>query len=47
MKRVKQLLFKSWELAKDFYLRMKSRIGSLKLLSVRVTMGKYRMIVTY
>lgn len=47
MKRVKQLLFHSWELAKDFYLRMKSRINTLKLLSVRVTMGKYRMIVAY
>jgi len=48
MKRVKQLLFKTWELAKDFYLRMSQRIGSLRILYIyRIRANQCMMIFEY
>jgi hypothetical protein len=48
MKRVKQLLFKSWELAQQFYLRMSQRINTLRILYVyRIRANQCMLIVTY
>ena len=48
MKRVKQLLFKSWELAKDFYLRMSLRINTLRILYIyRIRANQCMIIFEY
>ena len=48
MKRVKQLLFQSWELAQQFYLRMKQRINTLRILYVyRIKFNQCMLIVSY